>query len=241
MQTDKLHTEALDQGAAAPKPHSLIGSDRVEGTPVRRSDGSKIGAIERVMIDKLSGNVAYAVLSFGGFLGMGQKHLPIPWARLRYDQTLGAYQLDLRLQGDIEASPGKKPQQFLRGHGFWDQTVGVPFGGNFINEVSIIAWTDTAGVVHGSATWVGGTDHIVPGKGGRTITGYPWHLVVTDFVRVNANTVFVEGIVTQSGQNPSDVGTVVQWIVRDNGSGASGERDMVNDVPIQGGNFNVGP
>ena len=46
--------------------------------PVRRSSGEKIGTIERLMIDKLSGNVAYAVLSFGGFLGMGQKHLPIP-------------------------------------------------------------------------------------------------------------------------------------------------------------------
>src|SRR4030095_12663328 len=75
--------------------HSLIASDRVEGTPVRRSSGEKIGTIERLMIDKLSGNVAYAVLSFGGFLGMGQKHLPIPWARLTYDRTLGAYQLDL--------------------------------------------------------------------------------------------------------------------------------------------------
>jgi hypothetical protein len=50
--------------------HSLIASDRVEGTPVRRSGGEKIG--ERLMIDKLSGNVAYAVLSFGGFLGMGR-------------------------------------------------------------------------------------------------------------------------------------------------------------------------
>jgi PRC-barrel domain len=75
--------------------HSLIASDRVEGTPVRRSDGGKIGTIERLMIDKLSGNVAYAVLSFGGFLGMGQKHLPIPWARLTYDRALGAYHLDL--------------------------------------------------------------------------------------------------------------------------------------------------
>jgi hypothetical protein len=53
--------------------HSLIASDRVEGTPVRRSSGEKIGTIERLMIDKLSGNVAYAVLSFGGFLGIGQK------------------------------------------------------------------------------------------------------------------------------------------------------------------------
>src|SRR3954451_5379610 len=80
---------------SCPKPHNLIASDRVEGTPVRRTNGEKIGTIERLMIDKLSGNVAYAVLSFGGFLGMGQKHLPIPWARLTYDRTLGAYQLDL--------------------------------------------------------------------------------------------------------------------------------------------------
>jgi len=77
------------------QPHSLIASDRVEGTPVRRADGQKIGAIQRLMIDKLSGNVAYAVLSFGGFLGMGQKHAPVPWARLSYDRGLGAYRLDL--------------------------------------------------------------------------------------------------------------------------------------------------
>src|ERR1700720_3281096 len=85
-----MQTDTLTQ-----KSHSLIASDRVEGTPVRRSDGEKIGTIERLMIDKLSGNVAYAVLSFGGFLGMGQKHAPIPWARLNYDPTLGAYHLDL--------------------------------------------------------------------------------------------------------------------------------------------------
>src|SRR3989441_9407097 len=75
--------------------HNLIASDRVEGTPVRRSSGEKIGTIERLMIDKVSGNVAYAVLSFGGFLGMGQRHAPIPWTRLTYDPALGAYHLDL--------------------------------------------------------------------------------------------------------------------------------------------------
>jgi PRC-barrel domain len=85
MQTDTLARE----------PHSLIASDRVEGTPVRRSNGDKIGTIQRLMIDKISGKVAYAVLSFGGFLGLGQKHLPIPWSRLTYDRLLGAYQLDL--------------------------------------------------------------------------------------------------------------------------------------------------
>jgi hypothetical protein len=90
MQTDTTHSDATQNQS-----HSLIASDRVEGTPVRRSDGSKVGTIERLMIDKLSGNVAYAVLSFGGFLGMGQKHAPIPWTRLNYDRMLGAYHLDL--------------------------------------------------------------------------------------------------------------------------------------------------
>ncbi|MEA2903954.1 MAG: hypothetical protein QOI12_1341 [Alphaproteobacteria bacterium] len=88
-------TETLDTDALSRHSHSLIASDRVEGTPVRRSGGDKIGTIERVMIDKLSGNVAYAVLSFGGFLGLGRKHLPIPWARLNYDRKLGAYHVDL--------------------------------------------------------------------------------------------------------------------------------------------------
>jgi hypothetical protein len=73
----------------------LIASDRVEGTPVRRATGEKIGTIQRLMIDKLSGSVAYAVLSFGGFLGMAQKHAPIPWARLKYEPTLGAYHVEL--------------------------------------------------------------------------------------------------------------------------------------------------
>jgi hypothetical protein len=51
----------------------LIGSDKVEGTPVRRSNGDKIGTIERVMIEKRSGRVAYAVMTFGGFLGIGAR------------------------------------------------------------------------------------------------------------------------------------------------------------------------
>src|SRR6266566_8231420 len=90
MQTDTLHTEPPSRHS-----HTLVPSDRVEGTPVRRANGEKVGTIQRLMIDKLSGNVAYAVLSSGGFLGMGQKHLPIPWARLTYDRALGAYHLDL--------------------------------------------------------------------------------------------------------------------------------------------------
>jgi len=85
--------------------HSLIASDRVEGTPVRRSNGEKIGSIQRLMIDKLSGNVVYAVLNFGGFLGIGQKHLPIPWVRLKYDPDMESYLLDLS-DKELRGAPG---------------------------------------------------------------------------------------------------------------------------------------
>ena len=71
---------------------SLIGSDKVEGTAVYGVDREKIGSIERVMIDKVSGQVSYAVLSFGGFLGIGDDHhYPLPWQSLKYDTTLEGY------------------------------------------------------------------------------------------------------------------------------------------------------
>ena len=70
---------------------NLIGSDKVEGTAVYGPDDSKIGSIERVMIDKLSGKVSYAVLGFGGFLGLGNDHYPLPWPSLKYDTNLGGY------------------------------------------------------------------------------------------------------------------------------------------------------
>ena len=75
--------------------HSLIASDRIEGTAVRRAGGDKIGKIERLMLDKVSGTVAYAVLSLGGFLGIGNKHFPIPWARLKYNPNSEAYEVDV--------------------------------------------------------------------------------------------------------------------------------------------------
>ncbi|MGB6350389.1 MAG: PRC-barrel domain-containing protein [Pseudolabrys sp.] len=74
---------------------SLIASDKVEGTAVYGADQRKIGSLERVMIDKISGKVAYAVLSFGGFLGMGEDYYPMPWSTLKYDTKLGGYLVNL--------------------------------------------------------------------------------------------------------------------------------------------------
>lgn len=87
---------------------SLIGSDKVEGTAVYRPSGDRIGTIERVMIDKFSGKVGYAVMSFGGFLGIGNDYYPIPWSLLTYNDRLGGYEVaitDEQLKGAPKFSP----------------------------------------------------------------------------------------------------------------------------------------
>jgi hypothetical protein len=72
---------------------SLISSDKVAGTAVYGADDQKIGSVQRVMIDKISGKVSYAVVSFGGFLGIGEDYFPVPWPTLKYDTRLGGYRL----------------------------------------------------------------------------------------------------------------------------------------------------
>jgi PRC-barrel domain len=76
----------------------LIESDRVEGTTVYDPQGNNIGNIKRVMIDKISGQVAYAVMSFGGFLGMGTEEHAIPWNKLTYDTSLEGFRTDITQQ-----------------------------------------------------------------------------------------------------------------------------------------------
>lgn len=73
----------------------LIDSDRVEGTNVYGPNGEKIGSVDRLMIEKVNGKVAYAVMTFGGFLGMGEDSYTIPWNKLKYDTSLGGYRTDI--------------------------------------------------------------------------------------------------------------------------------------------------
>jgi len=85
------HTDA--PGVMTGKP--LIESDRVEGTTVYDPSGTNIGSIKRLMIEKVSGKVAYAIMSFGGFLGMGEDEHTIPWSKLTYDTSRGGYRTDI--------------------------------------------------------------------------------------------------------------------------------------------------
>ena len=101
-------TTGTQSGLESRETTSLIGSDKVEGTAVYGAGDKRIGDVKRVMIDKISGKVAYAVLSFGGFLGLGEDYYPVPWAILKYDTNLGGYRTNL------DADKLKKPRSTRR-------------------------------------------------------------------------------------------------------------------------------
>ncbi len=74
---------------------TLIAAEKVTGTNVYNPNGDKLGNVEDIMIDKVSGKAIYAVMSFGGFLGIGDKHHPLPWASLKYDTSMEGYVVNL--------------------------------------------------------------------------------------------------------------------------------------------------
>lgn len=82
----------------------LIGSNKVEGTPVYGRDGDRLGTIYNFMVDKVSGRVEYAVMRYGGFLGIGQRYYPLPWRILSYDTKEGGYRIAMRHR-DLESAP----------------------------------------------------------------------------------------------------------------------------------------
>jgi len=106
--------------------HALISSRRVEGTPVCNRANQKLGTIHSVMIDKVSGQVAYAVLSFGGFLGLGEHVQAVPWGALRYDPVLDVYMADATRE-QIESAPSMRldiadrpqPEDYVQTTGYY--------------------------------------------------------------------------------------------------------------------------
>lgn len=82
----------------------VIAADKVQGTTVYDRAGEKLGSVEDIMIDKISGKTCYAVLSFGGFLGMGSKEYPLPWEKLNYDVNMGGFVVDID-KGALDSAP----------------------------------------------------------------------------------------------------------------------------------------
>ena len=91
-------------GTATNETGDLIASDKVEGTAVYDRNGTKLGSVYNFMVEKRSGHVAYAVMSFGGFLGMGSSYHPLPWNQLTYEPAQGGYVVDLTRE-QLEGAP----------------------------------------------------------------------------------------------------------------------------------------
>jgi sporulation protein YlmC with PRC-barrel domain len=98
-------TSRMDPGE--PK-HPLIAAARVKGTDVYGSDGERIAQVEDVAIEKVGGEVAYAILSFGGFLGFGENYYPVPWSMLSYDPGRRGYVVPCTRE-QLENAPNFEP------------------------------------------------------------------------------------------------------------------------------------
>lgn len=82
----------------------LISADKVVGTAVYDASGERLGTIDSIMLGKTSGKVAYAVMSFGGFLGIGERYHPLPWNVLTYDEAKGGYNIE-HSADDLRSAP----------------------------------------------------------------------------------------------------------------------------------------
>lgn len=81
-----------------------IEASRVSGTAVYNTNGDHLGHIDDVVIGKRDGHVRYAIMSFGGFLGIGEEYHPLPWEILKYDERQGGYVVGLT-RAQLEGAP----------------------------------------------------------------------------------------------------------------------------------------
>jgi sporulation protein YlmC with PRC-barrel domain len=102
---------------------SAIRVSKVIGTNVQDPTGKKIGEVKDVIVDKQSNNIMFAVLSFGGLLGVGEKYHPIPWASLDYDESRNAYVVDYSKE-QLQAAPVGSVEELTQNDGlnFRDRT-----------------------------------------------------------------------------------------------------------------------
>ena len=95
---------------------TAVRAKKVLGTNVKDTSGRKIGEIEDVMLDKQSNSIMFAVIGFGGFLGMAEKYHPVPWSSLNYDESEGSYVVPFTRE-QLEAAPAGSIDELTRNDG----------------------------------------------------------------------------------------------------------------------------
>ncbi len=87
------------------KRNGIVKANDVVGVEVRNPQNEDLGKVETVMLDKYEGDVRYVVLSFGGFLGMGDKYFAMPWEIFSYDENKDCFVIDVDKE-KLKSSPG---------------------------------------------------------------------------------------------------------------------------------------
>ena len=95
---------------------SAILASKVSGTSVYNGAGESIGHVEDVVLDKMSDKILFAVVGFGGFLGIGEKYHPLPWSQLDYDEQLGGYRVSLTRE-QLESAPSYELHELTKAEG----------------------------------------------------------------------------------------------------------------------------
>ena len=95
---------------------SAIRAKKVIGTAVKDKSAKKIGVVEDIVLDKQTNNVMFAVISFGGFLGMGEKYHPVPWSSLDYNEGESAYSVDFT-EEQLRNAPSDSIDELTRNDG----------------------------------------------------------------------------------------------------------------------------
>lgn len=95
---------------------SAIRAKKVIGTSVKDPSGATIGKVEDIVLDKLSNNIMFAIVGFGGFLGIGEKYHPLPWSVLDYEESEGGYVVNLTKE-QLQAAPAYSMEDLTAGDG----------------------------------------------------------------------------------------------------------------------------
>jgi sporulation protein YlmC with PRC-barrel domain len=95
---------------------SAIRAKKVIGTTVKNTAGEKIGEVEDIVLDKQSNNIIFAVVGFGGFLGMNEKFHPVPWSALDYDEMENSYVVPFTKE-QLQAAPADSIEKLTRAEG----------------------------------------------------------------------------------------------------------------------------
>jgi sporulation protein YlmC with PRC-barrel domain len=119
---EPLFSHDTDPVSSGTSSSSLISAGRVQGTAVYNTKGDHLGHVEDIMLHKVSGKVAYALMAFGGFLGIGEKYHPLPWSMLKYDIAQEGYVVPLD-KNSLKGAPSYERSEFDYDDAEWRERV----------------------------------------------------------------------------------------------------------------------